>query len=120
MQASLSRTLQALLVKLVQRICEVETNRGSVSKVARAKLAEGAQPYQDLIDRLLFISGIFAGRSHRYRRENGGARLTWHYAQRSMEELGRVGRDARTVTLQLHQRFSGATLKKPKKHAGGG
>lgn len=42
------------IVAAVKRIIAVERERGEISRTARSALDPEAQPYQDLIDRLLF------------------------------------------------------------------
>ncbi len=44
----------ASLDQLVQKIIEIELNRGDIMRTERSALASEAQPYQDLIDRILF------------------------------------------------------------------
>jgi hypothetical protein len=46
-----------LMVALVRRIILIEEARGPISRSARSALAPGAQPLQDLIDRLLYAMG---------------------------------------------------------------
>jgi type I restriction-modification system DNA methylase subunit len=46
--------VRAVIVAAVQRIIELESDRGAIARVERSALAPAAQPYQDLIDRLLY------------------------------------------------------------------
>lgn len=56
----LPRAAETLLRLLAGRICEIEQNRGPVSKIARAHLASESEPIQHLIDRLLFAMAGFS------------------------------------------------------------
>jgi hypothetical protein len=47
------------IVSAVKRIIAIETERGKIARVARSALDPAAQPYQDLIDRLLFAMAGF-------------------------------------------------------------
>jgi hypothetical protein len=42
------------LVRLVDRITKVEADRGDIARSDRSALDPKAQPYQDLIDRMLY------------------------------------------------------------------
>jgi type I restriction-modification system DNA methylase subunit len=46
--------LQELLVELVRRIMAIEQARGETARTERSRLADAAQPLQDLINRLLY------------------------------------------------------------------
>ena len=47
------------IVDLVNRITAIEAARGEIARAARSALAPAAQPYQDLIDRLLYtLAGL--------------------------------------------------------------
>jgi hypothetical protein len=46
--------IAALLIELSRRIRTIEEKRGPIGRGARAHLADGAQPLQDLIDTILF------------------------------------------------------------------
>lgn len=47
------------LIELVRRITAIEAARGEISRSARSALAPAAQPYQDLIDRILYrLAGL--------------------------------------------------------------
>jgi hypothetical protein len=50
----ISPVVEQLLIRLSRRVREIEEKRGPVRRVDRAKLAPAAQPYQDIIDKLLF------------------------------------------------------------------
>jgi len=43
-----------IMVELVQRIIKTEQDRGDISRAERSRLSAAAQPYQDLIDKILF------------------------------------------------------------------
>ena len=45
--------VQDVLVELVRRIIAIEQARGEIARADRSALAPAAQPFQDLIDRLL-------------------------------------------------------------------
>ena len=48
-----------MIVDLVNRIIAIEAARGEIPRAARSALAPAAQPFQDLIDRLLYaIAGL--------------------------------------------------------------
>ena len=54
--------LGEVLTRLSQVIKEIETARGPISRVERAKLDPKAQPFQDLIDDILFrVAGFSEG-----------------------------------------------------------
>lgn len=42
------------IVEAVNRIMSIEANRGDIARAARSSLDPAAQPYQDLIDRLIY------------------------------------------------------------------
>jgi hypothetical protein len=42
------------LVQLVERIARVEASRGEIARAERSALAPKAQPFQNLIDRMLY------------------------------------------------------------------
>ncbi len=42
------------MVLAANSICDIESERGEIRRVARSALDPAAQPYQDLIDRLLY------------------------------------------------------------------
>ena len=44
----------ACMVRLVDEISKVEAARGAIARTERSALAPEAQPYQDLIDRILY------------------------------------------------------------------
>ena len=44
----------ASLIRLVEEISRIETARGEIARAERSALAPEAQPYQDLIDRILY------------------------------------------------------------------
>jgi hypothetical protein len=47
------------MIAAVERIIAIETNRGEIARRDRSELASAAQPYQDLIDLLLYqLAGI--------------------------------------------------------------
>lgn len=47
-------SVRSVLIESVRRIAEIETARGEIPRTARSALDLTAQPFQDLIDRLLF------------------------------------------------------------------
>jgi hypothetical protein len=49
-----SPTIMACLIRLVDEITKVEAARGEIARTERSALAPEAQPYQDLIDRILY------------------------------------------------------------------
>jgi hypothetical protein len=49
-----SATLMGCLIRLVDEITNRERDRGDIARTERSALAPDAQPYQDLIDRLLY------------------------------------------------------------------
>ena len=54
-----SPTIMACIVFLVDEITKIETARGDIARTERSALAPEAQPYQDLIDRILYrIAGL--------------------------------------------------------------
>jgi hypothetical protein len=46
--------LMTCMVRLVERIAKIEAERGDIARTDRSALAPKAQPYQDLIDRMLY------------------------------------------------------------------
>lgn len=47
------------IVELVNRITAIEAARGVIARTARSALAPAAQPYQDLVDRILYtLAGL--------------------------------------------------------------
>jgi hypothetical protein len=53
--------VRAAIVAAVERIIGIERERGEISRTDRAALAPDAQPYQDLIDQLLYgMAGLTA------------------------------------------------------------
>ena len=47
------------IVELVKRIIAIEVARGEIARTDRSALASAAQPYQDLIDRILYtLAGL--------------------------------------------------------------
>jgi len=56
--------IRNVVVAAVKRIIAIERQRGEISRVVRSSLNPAAQPYQDLIDRLLFaMAGLTAEES---------------------------------------------------------
>lgn len=53
-EAPFPQTVVRCMVRLVERIIEIEANRGEISRSDRSALALRAQPLQDLLDRILF------------------------------------------------------------------
>lgn len=53
-QPPFSLALRAVIIEAVKRIAALEADRGEIARVERSALAPAAQPYQDLIDRLLY------------------------------------------------------------------
>lgn len=53
-QPPFSAAVQDVLVELVRRIIAIEQARGEIARTERSALAPAAQPFQDLIDRLLY------------------------------------------------------------------
>ncbi len=49
-----SLVIQSVIIEAVNRIIEIETRRGEISRSARSSLASEAQIYQDLIDKLFY------------------------------------------------------------------
>jgi hypothetical protein len=49
-----SLVVRDIIIEAVKRISALEAARGDIARVERSHLAEAAQPYQDLIDRLLY------------------------------------------------------------------
>jgi hypothetical protein len=49
-----SIAVRDLIVELVTRITQIEATRGEIARTERSRLDPAAQPYQDLIDRLLY------------------------------------------------------------------
>lgn len=53
--------VRTVMVETVNRISALEAERGKITRTARSALAPAAQPYQDLIDRLLYgLAGLTA------------------------------------------------------------
>lgn len=51
--------VQDCVIELVNRIIAIEAARGEIARTARSALAPAAQPYQDLIDRILYaLAGL--------------------------------------------------------------
>ena len=50
-----------IIVELVKRIIQIEKARGVIARSDRSRLAETAQPYQDLIDRLFYAMAGLTG-----------------------------------------------------------
>jgi hypothetical protein len=51
--------VQEVIVDLVNRIIAIESARGEIARTDRSHLAPAAQPYQDLIDRILYtLAGL--------------------------------------------------------------
>ncbi len=68
-----SPAVQAVIVAAVERIIGIESNRGQIARTDRSALDPDAQPYQDLIDQLLYgLAGLSAeevrGLEERYER----------------------------------------------------
>jgi hypothetical protein len=54
-----SPAVRQAIIEAVKRIIAIESDRGEISRVERSALAPAAQPYQDLIDRLLYrLAGL--------------------------------------------------------------
>ena len=53
-QPPFSLVVRDVIIEAVNRITALEAARGEIARVERSHLAEAAQPYQDLIDRLLY------------------------------------------------------------------
>jgi len=53
-QPPFSRVIQSVLVELVQRILRAEKARGTIARSGRSALGPAAQPFQDLIDRIIY------------------------------------------------------------------
>jgi len=49
-----SPTIMACIIRLVDEIRKIETARGDIARTERSALAPEGQPYQDLIDRILY------------------------------------------------------------------
>ncbi len=49
-----SSVLMGCLGQLAKTICEIESSRGEITRTERSALAPEAQPFQDLIDRILY------------------------------------------------------------------
>lgn len=59
-----SPTIREVIISSVKRITSIERERGAISRASRSALAPEAQPFQDLIDRLLFaMAGLTAEES---------------------------------------------------------
>jgi type I restriction-modification system DNA methylase subunit len=54
------QSFMAFVGRLAQKICEIETQRGHVTKQNRSKLDPAAQQLQDIIDELLFAAAGFS------------------------------------------------------------
>lgn len=53
------QTVRDVIVELVKRIIAIEAARGEIARSERSRLAPAAQPYQDLIDRILYaLAGL--------------------------------------------------------------
>ena len=52
--APFSLVIQNIIIQCVRRISEIERARGDISRADRSTLASEAQPYQELIDRLVY------------------------------------------------------------------
>jgi hypothetical protein len=52
--APFATAVMTCMVRLVERITASEANRGAIARSERSALAPEAQPYQDLIDRILY------------------------------------------------------------------
>jgi hypothetical protein len=52
--APFSLAVRDVIVELVRLIVEAEQHRGEIARAERSALCEQAQPYQDIIDRLLY------------------------------------------------------------------
>ena len=53
------RALQDMLAECAKCIMRIESDRGEIRRRDRSSLSDAAQPYQDLIDRLLYdMAGI--------------------------------------------------------------
>lgn len=57
---SLTMTCRAIIERLAQQICEIETSRGPVTKIARSKLDPRAAVLQAVIDQILFTAAGFS------------------------------------------------------------
>ena len=53
-EAPFVQTVVDCIVKVVERIIEIETERGEIARSDRSSLAAAAQPLQDLLDRIFF------------------------------------------------------------------
>lgn len=53
-QPPFSPAVRDVITELVKRIIRIEVGRGDIARTDRSRLAAEAQPYQDLIDRLLY------------------------------------------------------------------
>jgi hypothetical protein len=54
-----SLVVRDVIVDLVKRVMTIEAGRGEIARAERSALAPAAQPYQDLIDRLLYaLAGL--------------------------------------------------------------
>ena len=59
MIAPYGRAVCDVIVDLVKRITNIEAARGEIARTDRSALAPAAQPYQDLIDRILYrLAGL--------------------------------------------------------------
>jgi hypothetical protein len=53
-QAPFLSSVMAAMAHLVEQIMRIEVRRGDIARAERSALAPDAQPYQDLIDRILY------------------------------------------------------------------
>ncbi len=54
-----SYKIASSLARLVEHVSRIETTRGDIARTERSALAPDAQPYQDLIDKILFrLAGL--------------------------------------------------------------
>jgi hypothetical protein len=52
--APFSRAVRDIIIQAVGKITDIELSRGEIARSDRSHLAPAAQPYQDLIDQLLY------------------------------------------------------------------
>ena len=52
--APFSPAVRDVIVEAVKKVTAIESQRGQIARTARSALDPAAQPYQDLIDQLLF------------------------------------------------------------------
>jgi len=58
-EAPFSSIVMKCMIRLVENIIRIETDRGEIARTDRSTLATEAQPYQDLFDRILFrLAGL--------------------------------------------------------------